>query len=68
MKRCHTRYQHNAQGQLSAISLPSGHWLRHTRNGQGQVVGTTPIIGTVNMEAYAQWLKDNYNLTIATGN
>ena len=30
--------------------------------------GSTPIVGTVNMETYAQWLKANYNLTIATGN
>jgi hypothetical protein len=30
--------------------------------------GSTPIVGTVNMETYAKWLKANYNLTIATGN
>ncbi|TBO32928.1 hypothetical protein EYS42_07135 [Aquabacterium lacunae] len=27
--------------------------------------GSTPIDGTVNMEKYAKWLKDNYNLTVA---
>jgi len=26
--------------------------------------GSTPIIGTVNMEEYAKWLKSNYDLTI----
>ena len=28
--------------------------------------GSTPIVGTVNMEKYAQWLKANYKLTLAT--
>jgi hypothetical protein len=28
--------------------------------------GSTPLVGTVNMEAYVKWLKENYNLTIAT--
>lgn len=30
--------------------------------------GSTPIVGTVNMEKYAQWLKTNYKLTIQSGN
>ena len=28
--------------------------------------GSTPLVGKVNMQAYAKWLKENYNLTIET--
>ncbi|MBP8149483.1 MAG: hypothetical protein KAY21_07170 [Limnohabitans sp.] len=28
--------------------------------------GSTPLVGTVNMEAYAKWLKENYQLSIGT--
>ncbi len=29
--------------------------------------GSTPIDGTVDMKKYAEWLKNNYNLTINAG-
>jgi YD repeat-containing protein len=46
-----TRYEHDAQGQLTATSLPDGSVVRYVRNGQGQVVGLERSqVGT-------QWLK-----------
>jgi YD repeat-containing protein len=46
-----TRYEHDAQGQLMATSLPDGSVVRYVRNGQGQVVALQRSqVGT-------QWLK-----------